>query len=249
MELKVAKEDMVTFKNVRLSKDRTEWRAVYQSHYRAKTNVVLTADGSHPTNRTPNFLEVGRGVFHSCADLNSMKHWGAEPETYIVKCIVPKGTKYYASKVPNDVCSEQIIVTDIIIAGDGINSPQISEGMMRRADICEAVTIKGKRYLHVKDADHEVFLSAMDEGRYPWKEAMEKFKLPSTDDWDLIDKYRPQVDKLIAKLKVDPLNWYYWSLSEFYNIYAWCYYGYTGRFYYNIKSNDLTCRSVLALDS
>ena len=268
MQVKVAKEDITTFKHVRLSEDRKTWYGIYQKRYEAPTNEVLRAEGRYPDVSGPNHVTVGAGMFHSCADLNSMVGWSTDFRvgSFVVLCKIPKGTKYYMSKVPNDICSEQIIVTDIIILGDGANRPKLEPKLLRKA-IVEVVELnqhwgdancvsEGKKYLHVKDDHHEVYLSLKNQGRLPWKEAIKKAsedkheRLPDADDWDLINKYRHQIDPMLREAKGDSLNDVFWSLSES-NSHtgAWSYYGSSGSFFSTYKSYALSCRSVLALDS
>jgi len=254
MQAKVAAEDMTVFKVVKLDLKNRRWRAIYQSSFSAPLNTEISAQGAYPERRLDNFLVIGAGMFHSCADLNTIKMRNDyEPRTYVVKCIIPKGTTYYASKVPNDLCSEKIIVTDVIIAGNGSTKPEISDKMLKNAEV-STYHKNNRTYIHIKDEDHEVYLSLKNLDKCDWYDAIKKCKeaggvLPDTDDWDLVNKYRHQIDPMLKELQGDSLCSYFWSLSEYNYRYAWYYYSVSGKVYYYTKYGSGGCRPVLALGS
>ena len=254
MQAKVATEDMAVFKVVKLDLQNQRWRAIYQSSFSAPLNTEISAQGTYPERKLDNFLVIGAGMFHSCADLNTIKMRNDyEPGTYVVKCIIPKGTTYYASKVPNDLCSEKLIVTDVIIAGNGYTKPEISDKMLKNAEV-STYHKDNRTYIHIKDEDHEVYLSLKNLDRCDWYDAIKKCKefggvLPNTDDWDLVNKYRHQIDPMLKELHGDSLDSYFWSLSEYDYYYVWSYSGGIGRFFYDFESDSYACRPVLALGS
>lgn len=251
MQAKVAAEDMTVFKVVRLDLQNQRWQAVYQDGFSAPLNTKISAQGVYPETELDNLLIIGEGMFHSCADLNTIKlRNDYRSGTYIVKCIIPKGTTYYASKVPNDLCSKKIIVTDVIIAGNGYTKPEVSDKMLKNAEV-SPYSKDDRTYIHIKDDNHEVYLSPMDLGICSWYEAVERCKkaggrLPDTDDWDLICKYRHQVNPWLGKLQGHFLIGYCWSLSEFSDHSAWFCYSLNNYIDHYSKFYPCQCRLVSA---
>lgn len=259
MQPHIAQEDIPVLKGVKLLPD-GRWAGLYRNSYTAATGKVISAEGNARMNTNGDLWAcVEGGMFHSCTDLNAFvpRRTDFYPDHSIVRAIIPKGTKYFVTKVGNDICSEKLIVTteEVVNCRDmKLYSPEFMQ-MLEFAPTVEVVEAKGKEWLHVKNHEHEVFLSLVDVGYGYWSTckrlAIEYGGiLPNTDDWDLINKYRHQVDPILEHLpQAKDLKRAYWSLSECYNVSAWFYYGHSGRFGGGDEIDSFTCRSVLALES
>lgn len=157
-----------------MSDDNKRWAAIYQSGFTAPVNEKVGACGCYYCGNDY-FTNISGGMFHSCANLNAFMNRISEKGVKIVKCIIPKGTKYLASKVKNDICSEYIIVTNEVIfdfnqCGKGYkNREELYEEMAKSSyfehpEILEIVRVKGQKYVHLKDKDHEVYISFIRNG-------------------------------------------------------------------------------------
>ncbi len=264
-KIKIAEEDITVYKAVRLSDDNKKWTAIYQSGFRAPVNEKVRAIGCYD-HGNEYFTNISGGMFHSCANLNGFMNRISDVSdegVKIVKCIIPKGTNYLASKVKNDICSEYIIVTDEVV----FDFHQCVEGCQSREElyekieqssyfehpeILEIVSIKRKKYVHLKDKDHEVYISFIRNERMTWKDAVKACntngnKMPDTDDFDLIIKHRRELCAFMEKNNVPPLYGDFWTVAEFSRYGAWCYSGGSGRLNAAIKFIGLQSVPVLAL--
>lgn len=256
---RIAESDIPVFKGVELIDNGKRWAGLYRHGYSAATGRVLKAEGDANINRNGDlWICVEGGMFHSCTDLNAFKPRRSDISCRhsIVRAIIPKGTKYFVSKVGNDICSEKLVVTnEEIVNFNAVDkySEKFTD-MFCRATV-EIVDAEGKEWMHIKNNEHEVFLALKSLGSYDWRTAQDKAKeyggvLPNTDDWDLVNKYRHQIDPILDHLpQAHSLESWYWSLSEAYYDDAWYYYGYTGSFHRHHKVNSSVCRPVLALAS
>ena len=264
-KIKIAEEDITVYKAVRLSDDNKRWTAIYQSGFTAPVNEKVGAHGCYDRGNDY-FTNISGGMFHSCANLNAFMNRiedVSEKGVKIVKCIIPKGTKYLASKVKNDICSEYIIVTNEVIfdfnqCRKGCkNREELYEEMAKSSyfehpEILEIVRVKGQKYVHLKDKDHEVYISFIRNGCMIWENAVKACntngnKMPDTDDFDLIIKHRRELYAFMEKNKVPSLIGYYWSGAEFSRTHAWCYNGIFGQLDNIYKYDDRQSVPVLAL--
>ena len=242
-EPKVAERDIEVFKIVKKIKDGV-WYGLYQTSYSAPTNTKLVAEGdSTPVANSHNWICLEDGWFHSCANMNAVMA-RASANSVVVKAIIPKGSTYYRSKVGNDICSKELIVTDEVIDSDKW------EGMRERPEVLEVSEVEGKRWLHVKDNEHEVYIALRTECECTWDDAMEKYDLPSTDDWELVIKYLPEIREFIeanqdCDIEGFDSGWY-WSSGEYNSANTWFYYGINGRLYVYGKYYTFRVRPVLA---
>ena len=218
---KIATEDIQVFKYVFLDLQKKTWRPLYRGGESLPLNVKLTAKGTYPDNRDNYVTDFGAGVFHSCGDLNTLKSREIVTESgvYAVLAIIPKGTKYFTSLLMSNICSTEIIITDIIIAGNGVTRPFISEAMLKKA-LVDVVPINNKFYIRVKDNTYIVFLTldndnekcSINEAILRAKDAKER--IPYMEDWELINKYRHQIDPLLKRFSGDDLNSAFWSATK-----------------------------------
>ena len=68
---------------------------------------------------------------------------------------------------------------------------------------------------------------------FQWQEAVDEtekrgWTMPNKKQWDLIDAYREQIDKLIEEADGDSLNDLFWSVARYGSNRAWLYGGYYG---------------------
>lgn len=240
---RIAEEDIRVFKAVYLNKDGKTWRAIYQDNYTAPLNKLITAEDEEDINVSDHdCINIGCGFFHSCTDINSIKRnlcYGC----IVVEAIIPKGSVYYRSKVGNDFCSKQIIVTDKIVYKDGDDI----KPLLKHPDVLEIAEKDGEKWLHVKDCEHEVYFAVKSVGKYSWDEAINMdVELPSTDDFDLITKYKDEIDDFCEKEGVEVFDGRYWSSGEYDSDVAWFYYGAYGSLYHYHKYYSYRVRPVLA---
>lgn len=69
--------------------------------------------------------------------------------------------------------------------------------------------------------------------KFKWQEAvdeteMQGWTMPNKKQWDLIDAYREQIDKLIEEADGDSLNGWFWSVARYNSNTAWLYDGDSG---------------------
>lgn len=264
-KIKIAEEDITVYKAVRLSDDNKIWTAIYQSGFTAPVNEKVGACGCYDRGNGY-FTNISGGMFHSCANLNTFMNRiedVSEKGVKIVKCIIPKGTKYLASKVKNDICSEYIIVTNEVIFDfsqcrkECKNREELYEEMIKSSyfehpEILEIVRVKGKKYVHLKDKDHEVYISFIRNSCMIWGDAVKACntngnKMPDTDDFDLIIKHRRELYAFMEKNKVPSLIGCFWSVAECNRGIAWFYGGIYGLLNFSYKCNEHQSVPVLAL--
>ncbi len=240
---RIAEEDIRVFKAVYLNEDGKTWRGLYQENYTAPLNTLITAEGEEGIRVSDyGWISIDSGFFHSCADINSIRCnlcYGC----IVVEAIIPKGSVYYRSKVGNDFCSKQIIVTDKIVYkyGDDIKP------LIKHPDVLEIVEKDRENWLHVKDCEHEVYFATKSVGRYTWDEAINMdVELPSTDDFDLIAKYKEEINDFCKKEDIEAFDDCYWSSGEYGSHLAWFYYGNIGYLNVYYKYISYSVRPVLA---
>ena len=240
---RISEEDIRVLKAVYLNEDGKTWRGLYQDDYTAPLNTLITAEGWEDIEINHyDCICVGAGFFHSCADINSIRCnlcYGC----IVVEAIIPKGSVYYRSKVGNDFCSKQIIVTDKIVYKyrDDIKP------LIKHPDVLEIVEKDGENWLHVKDCEHEVYFATKSVGRYTWDEAINMdVELPSTDDFDLIAKYKEEINDFCNKEDIEAFDDCYWSSGEYSSYAAWFYSGDAGVLVVGNKCSSYSVRPVLA---
>ena len=228
---RIAEEDIRVFKAVYLNEDGKTWRGLYQDKYTAPLNTILTAEGWEDIDVSDyDWIRIGGGFFHSCADINSIKY-NLRYEWVVVEAIIPKGSVYYRSKVGNDFCSKQIIVTDKIVYKDDDDIKQL----LKHPDALEIVEKDGEKWFHVKDCEHEVYFATKSVGKYSWNEAKTMgMELPSTDDFDIIVKYEDEIHDFCEEKGIETFNDCYWSSGEYFSRSTWFYNGNAGALYYDV---------------
>ena len=98
----------------------------------------------------------------------------------------------------------------------------------------------GLKWVRIKIFDEDFMLCTKnlvgEDGKkeFKWQEAVDEtekrgWTMPNKKQWDLVDAYREQIDKLIEEAGGDSLNDWFWSVARYCSVYAWLYYGYYGR--------------------
>lgn len=240
---RIAEEDIRVFKAVYLNKDGKTWHGIYQDHYTAPLNTLITAEDEEDIRLSAyGWICIGCGFFHSCADINSIKNRFPYARVVVVEAIIPKGSVYYRSKVGNDFCSKQIIVTDKIVYKDGDDI----KPLLKHPDVLEIVEKDGEKWLHVKDCEHEVYFATKSVGESSWRMAINMdVELPSTDDFNIIAKYKNEIHGFCEEEGIEAFDGCYWSSREYFSHTAWFYDGYNGRLYNTRKYNPCRVRLVL----
>jgi len=97
----------------------------------------------------------------------------------------------------------------------------------------------GLKWVRIKIFDEDFMLCTKnlvgEDGKkeFKWQEAVDEtekrgWTMPNKKQWDLVDAYREQIDKLIEEAGGDSLNDWFWSVARFYSNHAWLYGGYYG---------------------
>lgn len=97
----------------------------------------------------------------------------------------------------------------------------------------------GLKWVRIKIFDEDFMLCTKnlvgEDGKkeFEWQEAVDEtekrgWTMPNKKQWDLVDAYRDQIDKLIEEAGGDSLDGWFWSVARSYTNYAWFYYGYYG---------------------
>lgn len=110
--------------------------------------------------------------------------------------------------------------------------------------------------IRIKTLDEDFSLSLKNLGghdkQYEWKEMMELLKEKGLTTFNykqahIIAAYKDEVDKLLEEVDGEPMNDHcFWSVSECYSNYAWCYYGNYGNVVIDIKYSSYSVRPLLA---
>lgn len=104
----------------------------------------------------------------------------------------------------------------------------------------------GQKWVRIKIFDEDFMLCTKnlvgEDGKkvFQWQEAVDEtdkrgWTMPNKKQWDLIDAYRDQIDKLIKEASGDSLNDLFWSVAWFSSTSAWLYNGDYG----NLDNNRL----------
>jgi len=110
--------------------------------------------------------------------------------------------------------------------------------------------------IRIKTLDEDFSLSLKNLGghdkQYEWKEMMELLKEKGLTTFNykqahIIAAYKDEVDKLLEEVSGEPMNDHcFWSVSECYSNFAWCYYGIYGDVGKYSKNNSFSVRPLLA---
>jgi len=113
----------------------------------------------------------------------------------------------------------------------------------------------GLKWVRIKIFDEDFMLCTKnlvgEDGKkeFKWQEAVDEtekrgWTMPNKKQWDLVDAYREQIDKLIEEAGGDSLNDWFWSVARYSSISAWFYYGTHGILGYNYLSNTYSVRPL-----
>ena len=112
-----------------------------------------------------------------------------------------------------------------------------SDGIAKDYGIYYLKDKKGKEWIRIKIYRHDFCLSLFDmPGEYTWEECKKLaedigYTLPSKKEWDIIDAYRDEIDKILEDYEGDELKGCYWSVSQYISTTAWLYYANAGSVY------------------
>ena len=221
IEPRVAKSDIDVYKMVRVNPDGKTWSGAFREEYTAPFNKKLVETGKFPFTTPYNNAEIGSGMFHSVASINCLKGRLLYSRRAVVKAIIPKGSVYYRSKVGMDIASQEIIVTDKVVAADGLAAEKIRE----RPDLIELVEFNGKYYIHIADKEHGILLGMTRCLGGGWSDVYERCKekrirMGNSDDWSLICKYQAEIGRASDVLweqryDADNLMQNYWTSTKY----------------------------------
>lgn len=113
----------------------------------------------------------------------------------------------------------------------------------------------GLKWVRVKIYGEDFMLCTKDfvgedgKNEFEWQEAVDEtekhgWTMPDKKQWDLIDAYRKQIDKLIEKADGDSLDGLFWSVARSTSVTAWFYYGISGRLNGNYLSDTSSVRPL-----
>lgn len=116
---------------------------------------------------------------------------------------------------------------------------------------------KGGKWVRINVYKHDFLLAINDfvdedKIKFTYQEALDATKkygwtIPSKEEWDLVDAYREEIDKIIKEAGGEELkNCWYWSrtVAQCYSNRAWFYTGYIGALYISIKSYTSSVRAL-----
>lgn len=97
----------------------------------------------------------------------------------------------------------------------------------------------GLKWVRIKIFDEEFMLCTKNlvgedgKKKFKWQEAVDEtekrgWTMPNKKQWDLVDAYRDQIDKLIEEAGGDSLDDLFWSVARYGSYGAWFYYGRNG---------------------
>lgn len=113
----------------------------------------------------------------------------------------------------------------------------------------------GLKWVRIKIFDEDFMLCTKnlvgEDGmkEFKWQEAVDEtekrgWTMPNKKQWDLVDAYRDQIDKLIEEAGGDSLNDLFWSVARYYSDGAWFYYGFNGKLDGNYLSRTYSVRPL-----
>lgn len=112
----------------------------------------------------------------------------------------------------------------------------------------------GQKWVRVKVYGHDFLLALHDieingNTNFNWEEACDAAKslgytLPSKKQWELVEVYRDEIEKVIVENGGARFSGVYWSVARFYSYHAWFYSSGCGRLIYYDLSNGLTARPL-----
>ena len=112
----------------------------------------------------------------------------------------------------------------------------------------------GQKWVRVKVCGYDFLLALHDieingETEFNWQEACDAAKslgytLPSKKQWELVEVYRDEIEKVIVENGGDPLSVAYWTVARYNSDNAWFYHAYYGRLYDISLYNGLAARPL-----
>lgn len=133
----------------------------------------------------------------------------------------------------------------------------LNEGNDQPTTVNEVVTAytdeSGKRWVHLCAGKFDFLLDIKNlSGKEIWNDANKLcedngMELPSKSMWELIQAFRPEVDKVIEDLEGDPLKDWYWAGDEYFGDYAWYFSATSGSLSINDKMGTCGVRGSLDL--
>lgn len=112
----------------------------------------------------------------------------------------------------------------------------------------------GRKWVRVNVYKHDFLLGMFDlcmnnKKNLDWVSAVEAAKkigctLPNREEWELIDVYKDEINRIITENNGDILNDVYWSVARYYSNLAWLYLADYGRLDTDILYDGFTARPL-----
>ena len=156
--------------------------------------------------------------------------------------ISPKGkdTLTYAAEMSVEAADALIKQLTMPVEGQHEEAePESKPSEDNEPDGITLVEQDGLKWVRIKIFDEDFMLCTKnlvgEDGKkeFQWQEAVDEtekrgWTMPNKKQWDLVDAYRDQIDKLIEEADGDSLDDWFWSVARSNSLYAWLYYGYYG---------------------
>lgn len=162
--------------------------------------------------------------------------------------IPPKGkdTLTFAAEMSVEAADALILQLNKPIAAKEEAKPESKPSDDSEPDEITLVEQDGLKWVRIKIFDEDFMLCTKnlvgEDGKkeFKWQEAVDEtekrgWTMPNKKQWDLVDAYREQIDKLIEEADGDSLNDWFWSVARYGSDSAWFYYGNNG----NLSSDNL----------
>ncbi len=171
--------------------------------------------------------------------------------------IPPKGkdTLTFTAESAVEAADALILQLNKPIAAKEEAKPESKPSDDSEPDEITLVEQDGLKWVRIKIFDEDFMLCTKnlvgEDGKkeFKWQEAVDEtekrgWTMPNKKQWDLVDAYREQIDKLIEEADGDSLNDWFWSVARYNSLYAWLYVGDSGTLDYCSLYNACSVRPL-----
>ena len=156
--------------------------------------------------------------------------------------IPPKGKNTLTYAAEMSVEAANALVKQLTMPVEGQHEEAEPENKTSEDNEPDGITLveqDGQKWVRIKIFDEDFMLCTKNlvgedgKNEFKWQEAVDEterhgWTMPNKKQWDLVDAYRDQIDKLIEEAGGDSLNDLFWSVARYSSYYAWLYNGYYG---------------------
>ena len=172
--------------------------------------------------------------------------------------IPPKGKDMLTYAAEMSVEAADALVKQLTIPVEGQHEEAEPESKFIEDNEPDGITLveqDGLKWVRIKIFDEDFMLCTKnlvgEDGKkeFQWQEAVDEtekrgWTMPNKKQWDLVDAYRDQIDKLIEEAGGDSLNDLFWSVARYRSDSAWLSLGNLGKLDGHYLSNGFTVRPL-----